>query len=98
MPQYSKLLHTITKADAQNTPALFRQQSVPTLVVRRDHTPPVLLDLTLVYNHRGIDNYTVTFRTPCIMYIAFTRNYSHISFRRILHMLHITTLVYHTAC
>jgi len=68
---HSTVPYTKTTADAHNTPALFLQQSVPTLVLR-DHTRPILLGLTLLNNHRGINNDTVTFRTPCIICICYT--------------------------
>jgi len=71
MPQYSRLIYTKTTADAHNTPAFFRQQAVPTLIVLRDHTLP-RLGLTLLNNHCGINNDTVTFRTPCIICICYT--------------------------
>jgi hypothetical protein len=71
MPQYRRLLHTKTTADEHNTPALFRQQSVPTLDVSRDHILPVLLGLTLLNNHRGFNNYTVAFRKPCIICVCY---------------------------
>jgi len=57
MPQYSRLIYTKTTVDAHNMPAFFCQQSVPTLC---DHTLPSLLGLTLLYNHRGVND-TVTF-------------------------------------
>jgi hypothetical protein len=56
MPQYSRQLCTKTTADAHNTPALFCKLSVPTLTVLRDHTLPSLLGLTLLNNHRAINN------------------------------------------
>jgi len=65
MPQYSRLIYTKTTAGAHSMLAFFRQQSVPALVLR-DHTPPSLLGLTLLNNHRGINIDTVTFWTPCI--------------------------------
>jgi hypothetical protein len=71
MPQYSRLLYTKTTADAHNTPAFFHQQSVPTLVLR-DHTRPILQGLTLLNNHRGFNNDTVTFRTPCVICVRYT--------------------------
>jgi len=72
MPQYSRLIYTKTTVDEQNTPAFFRQQAVPTFVVLRGHTLPRLLGLTLLNNHRGINNDTVTFRTPCIICVCYT--------------------------
>jgi len=61
MPQYSRLIYTKTTVGAHNTRAFFRQQSIPALVVLRDHAAPSLLGLTLLNNHRGINNDTVTF-------------------------------------
>lgn len=60
MPQYSRLIYTKTTAAAHNTLAFFCQQSVPALVLR-DHTPPSLQGLTLLNNHHGINNDTLTF-------------------------------------
>jgi hypothetical protein len=72
MLQYSRQLYTKMTSDAHNTPALFCQQSVPTLVVLCDHTLPSLLGLTLLNNHRSINNNSVTFRTPCITCVSYT--------------------------
>ena len=60
MPQYSRLIYARMTADAHDMLAFFRQQSVPTLVVLRDHTLPSLLGLTLLNNQHGIND-TVTF-------------------------------------
>ena len=60
MPLYSRLTYTKTTAGAHNMLAFFCQQSVPALVLLRDHTLPSLLGLTLLNNHRGIYG-TVTF-------------------------------------
>ena len=42
------------------------------VLVLRNHTRPILLGLTLLNNHRDINNYTVTFRTPCIRCVCYT--------------------------